>query len=168
MTDAAVISAEFVDFRMIKTRSVAQIICEVPIEQLPGVMDKLGWPQPSSGIPVAIAKLNIGPGDGNDRVRDPTDQAPNAEAKGQDKPRTPFKDLPRSQQAAIKCQDEAFQDWLIPESAVYDDKPRAQLCDECLKRNLNIISKRDLDRWPEAGANWDKVLASFDMRSIAR
>jgi hypothetical protein len=60
MTDA-VIQADFSDFRQVKSRKVAQLIFEIPLEALPQAMERLGWPKPGESLPVAIARLAVAP-----------------------------------------------------------------------------------------------------------
>lgn len=80
-----------------------------------------------------------------------------------EKERRRFSELPRSQQAALKLQDDAFCKWLMTRNN-YEGLKVYNNTEAFLKAHLNIISKKDLDRWEEAGANWDKLLTEFDVR----
>lgn len=46
MTELAAISGTFADFKLIKTRSVAQLVIEIPIEQSKKAIDAFGFPLP--------------------------------------------------------------------------------------------------------------------------
>lgn len=46
------------DFRIVKTRSVAQLIVEIPIERAAEAVALFGVPQPGQEIHVAVARLN--------------------------------------------------------------------------------------------------------------
>src|SRR5260370_770059 len=61
MTANAVVSATYSDFKIVRTRSVAQIVLELPIEQAQGFVDAFGLPIPGSEIHVAIARLRAEP-----------------------------------------------------------------------------------------------------------
>lgn len=78
-----------------------------------------------------------------------------------------FRDMKRSAQAALKCQDADFQYWIGVDGGLMPEE-RVKRADELLKRRLSIVSKTDLDRWPEAGANWDNLLTSYDVRGMQR
>lgn len=56
--NAAAIQGSFADFKLIKSRSVAQLIIEIPIEHTDAALAALGGvPQPASERPVAVARL---------------------------------------------------------------------------------------------------------------
>ena len=55
--DDAVITGTYADFKLIKTRQVAQVIIEVPQEQAKRVVDVFGLPQPNEEMWVAVAAL---------------------------------------------------------------------------------------------------------------
>lgn len=104
----------------------------------------------------------------------PSPNGPQREDEGQERPRTPFRDLPRAKQAGMRIREPSFRAWLkdtyrgawLEASTLFDDE---QLIADCaLKKAICIISKRDLDTWEEAGQLWDKMNASYDMREYAR
>lgn len=53
----AVIQGDFVDIKNVKTRSVVQMIIEIPIEQGEDLVMKFGYPNNHTCCPVAIAKI---------------------------------------------------------------------------------------------------------------
>lgn len=87
-----------------------------------------------------------------------------------DKPRH-FRDMPRSQQAAIKCQDVEFIRWLwtVCPDACARHSGFNDFADRVLKERLGITSKKQLD-FPDSthGAKWDALLASYDFRDQVR
>lgn len=98
--------------------------------------------------------------------RETGDRAPKREPEGEDKPRTPFREMQRSQQAALKLRDNDFCVWLKrSHGAAYDGWIDA---DHLLKKVLRITTKRALDSDPVAAAAWDQCLVGFDMRSYVR
>jgi hypothetical protein len=60
MTEQAVISGSYADFKIIKSRGVAQIVIEVPIEQAEKAIAAFGLPVGGSEIHVAVARLAVG------------------------------------------------------------------------------------------------------------
>src|SRR6185312_4925497 len=55
----AVIDGSYADFKLIKTRSVAQICVEIPIEEAERFIGMFGIPKPGIEIPVAVARLQV-------------------------------------------------------------------------------------------------------------
>ena len=132
------IEAEFADFKIIKTRSVAQIILEVPIELADKALHELGGvPQPASNQRVAVAALNA------DRVIT------------QEKPKQRFEDFKLAKQAGILCGDAAFINFL---SEVYNWKsdPPNFIYVKC-----NIDSRRELDTNSAAAAKFKALQTDF-------
>lgn len=58
MNNHAVVIGTFSDLKLIKTRSVIQVVIECPIEGWQQLTKVLGFPIPGTEIPVAIARLN--------------------------------------------------------------------------------------------------------------
>ncbi len=80
------------------------------------------------------------------------------EQKQPEKPKRPgrrFADMPPSQQAGIKCNDEAFQKWACPGQPDHA-AARGLILAEC-----GIESRRELDSSEEAHENWLELLAKF-------
>ena len=98
MTAPAAISGDFCTFRHVQGRKVLQIVIEVPAEAASAVFATLGMPGSGAGIPVGIARLVAAP--------EPTAKPEAA------KERRPFPELPYSQQAALRCGQRDFQDFL--------------------------------------------------------
>lgn len=111
-------------------------------------------PTKRNGLPVAAGC--------DDR---PGNIGPHADqAKMEDKPRTPFDKLPRSQQAGIKCGDDDFDAWLRR----LDGDVASEDTTTLLYYHLGITSRKDLDNDAAAAERWDRMLTSFEMRSHAR
>jgi hypothetical protein len=176
MTKPAAIRADFADFRQVKSRKVAQLIFEVPLEQLPEVMQVLGWPRPDGNIPVGIARLvaEIGPDLKAEKSADKP-VTPSASGEGQDIRRT----YSRSQMAAILCQDGDFCRWLfstysveadglIDEGIIKEGSEYAASAPTLLRFVLLVDSRSELDTDPLKGEAWDKLYNSFKYRDVAR
>ena len=131
MTSAA-IKATYADFKHIKTRKVLQIVLEVPAEQAEAALQMLGFPVAGTDRWVAVALLN---------------------EQHQTKERVPFYQLPLPKQAAIKCQDEAFCQWLGVTMDKAADKVR-ELC--------KIGSRSELATNHLAAQRWRDLLNEYD------
>lgn len=51
------IQAEVVNYKLIQTRKVLQIVLEVPIEHANHVTSTLGWPQADTTLSVGVARI---------------------------------------------------------------------------------------------------------------
>lgn len=148
----AIASGSYADMKIVKTRSVMQVVVEIPIEQANSFIEMFGVPVPGAEIPVAIARLNkqnevagAGP------LRP---QPPKPEAEARDTPRRPFHELPPSQQAALKCNDPDFQQWIGA-----DDAEDAAFR---VRRGCQVTSRSELDKYPEAAKRWRHLLDSYE------
>ena len=61
MTNERVAQGVYADFKIIKTRSTAQVVIEIPIESASDFIAKFGIPQPAREKWVAVALLNDQP-----------------------------------------------------------------------------------------------------------
>lgn len=61
MTDKAVIQGSYADLKFLKTRSICQLIIELPIEKAQEAIDAFGVPNYGEEVPVAIARLQSQP-----------------------------------------------------------------------------------------------------------
>lgn len=98
MTD--VLKATYSDLKTVKTRSVCQLVLELPIEQLTDVVGLLGAPLPSGEVWVAVARLR-----------------PEAVAAPQPELEAPHKPKSLAQIAGIICNEPAFWKYVQVEGA---------------------------------------------------
>ncbi len=106
----AAISGTFSDFKLIKTRSVAQLIIEIPIEKaLPTVQALGGLPFPGKEIWVAVAQLVSQPEDTKPIESHETE---NIEHKTDTRPKKAWHELLPKTQAGIRSNDIYFQQWV--------------------------------------------------------
>ena len=162
MTDPAAIDGSYADFKLVKTRSVCQLVVEIPIERAEEAIRKFGIPQPGQEIPVALARLQT-----------PPKAAANAERSEKGKER--YRESDKMQQAATRavmlCEDRKFQMWAstqicepwlgppIPDTAHWlrwrlNIKSRSEIAsrDEAYKRfiALEMAYKQDTGQMAEA------------------
>ena len=144
MTDPAAILGTFADFKVVKTRSTAQFVIEVPLHEADAALKALGGvPQPGIERWVGIARVREG-----QKTQDAVDTvAPT-------KPR-PWSTLTPREQAVIRCGDEGFRKWVMGAGWDVPDwqtSIRLWLLDEC-----NIESRADLNTNPEAATRWREL-----------
>jgi hypothetical protein len=142
MTAPAIILGTFADLKTVKTRSVVQIVVEVPIEQGKQVVDAFGFPQPGAEIPVAVT-----------RFRD--DKKPQEPEQKPKRPGTRFADMPPSQQAGMLCNDPVFQTWACKL------KPCLLTARNRILRECGIASRKELDSDRNAHIFWGEMLSKF-------
>lgn len=140
MTEPAIILGTFADFKTVKTRSVVQLIVEVPIERGKQVVEAFGFPQPGAEVPVAVTRVKDG-------IVAEQPKAP--------KPKRAFADMPPSQQAGIMCNDSAFQKW----ADIFCQTPDAART--VILNTCEISSRKQLDDNAGARSAWCLMLAEF-------
>ena len=129
------VAAEFVDFRLVKTRSAAQLVFEVPIEKADEVLEFLGGvPKPGRDVWVGMARLSVQP-----------------EAKKEQHPLVT--------RAVMLCKDQGFQEWLngpFPEDGHPEEATAA-----ALKYAVDIKSRAELATNEEAQKKFLALEAEF-------
>lgn len=108
MADSAIL-ATFSDLKIIRTRKVAQIICEVPLEQANHALDILGGvPMPDRERWVGIAPVEITAGSAEKPAGALPPPGDAEEASPAAKPKQRWDDMPIAQRAGIMCADPQF------------------------------------------------------------
>lgn len=136
MTRPAAFRATYSDLRFIKTRKVAQIVLEMPLESADAFLAAFGTPNPSEEKWCAIARL----------------------VDHDDKPQTehehkPWDSLRPSAQAAIRCDDPMFWQFLS-----VSNKDQAA---ENVRRSCDVPSRSQLDRSYDARSKWEAMDEAF-------
>jgi len=151
MSNPAAFSGNYADLRFIKTRSVAAITVEIPIEQAAAFVAAFGAPTPGAEIPVAIARL------------DPTkavSEAPKPAGEPSIKERRRFDTLPLSQQAAMRCNEPAFWRFLNEEQgcAISDADAAAII----VREFCGVESRRFIARGQSSGDLWQQLNSDYE------
>jgi len=148
--DLAAFQGSYSDLRFVKTRSVAAITIEIPIEQASAFVAAFGAPTPGAEIPVAIARI------------DPTKLASEApKPSGEAKERRRFHDLPLSQQAAMRCNEPAFWKFL---SERYGYAPADEPDAAAAVRELCAVQTRaDIREGRPSGDLWRQTESEFQL-----
>jgi len=152
MTDEAIIQAEYVEWRMVKTRSSLQLIFEVPLEAQQHVMQALGVPLPNVSTPVAIARLRASVEPAPQIAHDNDDGKP---------PR------PLSQIAAILCGVGAFQQYIWETSDGWDHRPTTDEAAEWLRSVCGIKSRTEINTNADAQRRFKEIRSGYDAWMVA-
>jgi hypothetical protein len=141
--------ATYSDFKLVKTRKVIQIVLEVPVEHQAIVLDVLGGvPDPSRETWVGVAPLRP------DAERpQPVVQPRPAGAK------RPYRDLPKPQQAGMRCEEAAFVAFLKEERP--DDWHEATDAAECVRLICGVQSRAELETNQKAGVIWHQLDSQY-------
>lgn len=143
MTD--VLQATYSDLKTVKSRSVCQLILELPIEALTDVVGLFGAPVPGSEVWVAVARLRA---PGAEPASEPVAAVSQPELPP---PRKPAK---LAQIAGILCNEGAFQKW--------SGNANADEAAKWLRGHCNVDSRADLDTNEDAAAIFLRIRHDYD------
>ena len=150
MATPAAIQATFADFKIIRGRKIAQIICEIPLEQADVALSVLGGiPNPATEAWIAICRLDLS------KAKEPGPDTRGVMNVGLEhheeaqKPKRKMAELPLSQQAAILCARESFQRFLREENG-YASCVDAETSAEAMREICGVGSRSEFDRDREA------------------
>lgn len=149
----AVIDGLYADFKFVKTRGVAQVVIEIPLERAAGFVEMFGVPNPAEEAWVAVAKL-VKPAP--ERVDD-DEQALQGGGRGSSEDPRPasaprrFEEMPRAQQAGILCNEDHFRQYIGVET---EDEAAAWVRATC-----RVASRTELNA--KAPDQWDKIVSDY-------
>lgn len=143
MTEAA-FKAVYADFKIVKTRSVVQIILELPIEGGDAALEALGGlPRPDREVWMGVARLGV-------------TRASDAPKQLEKPPARDWKDLPPATQAGIMCGDAIFWEFLrIDGWSVFSNLEAAAVMREMLHVRSRADIKADDPAWTNLLKRWD-------------
>lgn len=154
MADEAIIEAEYVEWKMVKTRSSLQLIFEVPLERQEQVMRALGVPLPNVSTPVAIARL-VAVEERSNVVQIEDHRQP-VEEDDVSPPR------PLSQIAAMLCGVGAFQQFIYERSEHWDHRPTKEEAAEWLRTNCGVKSRTELNTNTDAARRFKEIRSGYE------
>ena len=132
-----IISGTYSDFRIIKTRKVAQMVIEFPIEQGEQFISKFGLPNPHEEKWVAVAWLRSEPVETNGRASKAI------------------------QQAGIMCKDVAFGTWLRDTRKFQINPANETEVQEVVRAVLGVTSRADMRTNDDALERWETLYDQF-------
>ncbi len=155
--------ASFADFKLVKTRQMAQFVFELPLEKADAALAALGGvPQPDKEVWVGIAPITE---EAAQRAATPAPEDititwPASRWPPTDKPkeRQRWDTLPPTQQAGIRCNDVEFQAWLSASNA---DEAALSVRNRC-----GVKSRTELATDNVAAALWRQMDIDFQGRGI--
>ena len=171
MSAPAAFSGDYTDLRFVKTRSVCQVVIEIDISQASAFVAAFGAPMPGTGVPVALAKLNlessstVEPRTVNADVAGSNPASPASPVRRQleasvallDKPakeRRPWSALSYAEQAGIRCQEPGFWHFL---NEVADEGTHiisATDAADFVRAHCNVDSRAEIRPSNDAGRRW--------------
>lgn len=186
MTNPAATLATFSDFRIVKTRKLAQFVFEVPIEDADKALAALGglprsdgerWcgialitksasPEADAGHDSTVTLSSAKAGDGGLSAPEP---APSEAVAGGAPPvlrshseagkqRRHFSELPLPTQAALLSQDERFQKWILP---ICTDGDRTELAAQEIRVECAVGSRADIKPGTQAAERFARLLDNY-------
>lgn len=136
---AAAFSGDYVDLKFVKTRKVAQVYIEIPLEQAAAFVAAFGAPNPANGVPVAVARLI-----------EASEAQPASKKEKRD-----WKALTPAEQAGIRCADENF--WEFLSSQCTSDCNNADEAAAFVRGACDIKSRSELNVDDKARAKWKRL-----------
>jgi hypothetical protein len=135
----AVIQGTYADFKLVKTRSVVQMVIEVPIEQASTVVDLFGIPNAGMEQWVAVAALNV-------KVIEKNEDATRA-----------------IQMAGMLCNAPSFGVWLRDHRG-FDglDQMDKEAVAKALRELLGVTSRTEMKTSPEVLEAFNRLKGDYD------
>lgn len=130
------IQGTYADFKIIKSRSVAQMIVEVPLEQANEVVELFGLPRPNEELWVAVAalhKVTVNRTGANEAI----------------------------QRAGMLCRDPAFGKWLQEAKNMPIDPDDPDSIANGLRAILGIRSRTEMHDSPETVKAFNRLVAEY-------
>jgi hypothetical protein len=152
MSDKAVAQGTYSDFKIIRGRKVAQIVVEIPIEQAQAFIHAFGIPNAAQETWVALARLQIPA-----KQETPPGALP--------EPHRPFPSLPYAQQAALRCNDMAFREFLRSKDHKCDSAEDAA---KIVRAYCEVTSRADIRPGTKAEKFWLKLNSHYEFWETAR
>jgi len=152
------LQATYADLKTVKTRSVCQVVLEMPIEALTDVVRLLGAPVPGNEVWVAVARLNLAA-----KAEEPA-QIEHANGNGGAPERPP---LTLAQSAGFLCGTPTFQQFIYEKSEGWDHRPTKDEAAEWLRSVCGVKSRADIK--PEnkdAAERFRKIRADYNAWAI--
>lgn len=146
MSSQIIISGNYADLKFVKTRSVAVVMIEIPIEKADAFIAAFGSPRPGTEVPVALARMNTA---APERRHGPKLSAADKQT---------WEDMPSAQQAGIRCGEARF--WAFLNQIDHDGYGVVRNAEEAaaaVRTILGVNSRKEIAGNPEAFAKWEAL-----------
>lgn len=140
---AAAFKAVYSDMKLVRTRSVAQVVLEIPIEQTKAFIDAFGVPVPGKETWCAIARLDL------------TKAA--SEAAKAEKPARKWEHISPAQQAGIRCEEKPFRVFLVETIAQEKSDLNEEEAAEAVRAFCGVMSRSDIGKTERSSNAWHKL-----------
>lgn len=168
MTSPAAISGSLVNMRNVGTHKSVALTIHVPEELARQVIAAFGWPTAAAPVPVAIARLHETPAvvAGQDGEA-PLSGTPEGSrpATSPSAPKRIWSDLPASQQAAIRCGEPDFRNYLRVRGGRHRWPSSPDEAADCVREFCGVESRSELDHNLGAKALWRKLDDGYLVRT---
>lgn len=153
MTANAAIAGTYSDLKFIKSRKVAQVIVEIPIEQAGQFTAMFGTPNPAEEVWVGIARL---------LHADPSPVATQSEEQRGKPDGRKWDDMTYAQQAGIACGEPEFWRFLTEEKCAPDiSVENADEAAQSVRAWCYVGSRAELDREEAAAEHWRTLYGEY-------
>ena len=145
MTSLAAFQGDYCDLKFIKTRKVAQITIEIPIERAAEFVAAFGAPDSVNGVPVAVARMEK-----------------DTPARKETPARKSWLYLEPSQQAAMRCNEPDFLRWVrsLGYAPQHGESEQSWIVD-WVRDACEVKSRSELNLSRAAGERWRLLDADF-------
>lgn len=147
------ILGSYADLKIIKTRSVVQIVVEVPLERGREVTELLGLPQPNAEVPVVVARMDA------EKLRQEPAQIAHDNDDARDEDGKPPR--PLSQVSAILCNIVAFRRFIMEQYEGWDQIPTPDEAADWVREQCGVQSRRQFDTDDVAAANFKNIRSKY-------
>lgn len=156
MTQPAAIKGSFADFKLVKTRKLAQVVIEIPIEEADHALAVLGGlPRSDNERWVAIARLHAGaapsPTPADNVPSDTASQPRNHASPSAKRERTP------AERAGFLCTLPEFQQWI--------DRKSEEAAANWLRSRCGVVSRAQITTNPDAHEAFKRIEDAFHRRN---
>jgi len=161
------ITGTYSDLKVVKSRAVAVVCIEIPIERMQEFVARFGAPTQASETWVALARLASKPGNPSVSAAGASEVTSKGEAC--DAPGQRVDKYPLARDAALRCKDAFFQRFVVDRYCDGD----AQAANEeavavTIRRLCGVKSRGELDTNPRAADKWRLILGEYDRYTASR
>lgn len=152
MTAPAAIQGSLVGIRNVSTHKSACLTIHIPEEQAQSFIDAFGWPTMANPVPVALARM--APSELKQQLQE------SVEIERKKEPRD-WNTLLPSNQAALKCNEPMFWQFLNEQVLNHKGVGNSQDAATLVRRMCNVNSRADFDHNDGKRAAWEQIYSDY-------